>query len=106
MNTPQFIAERLIHAVSREGSTTDVHLGVGTPYEITKDEWACPVCLDGLHDNLRDQHGLDSWQALQLAYQLIEQLLTYFIEDGGKLYWPGIGEEVTVHELLPRAGRA
>lgn len=106
MNTPQFIAERVILAVSQDGSTCEVHLGVGTPYEITEDEWACPVRLDGLHDNLRDQHGSDSWQALQLAFRLIEQLLTYFVEDGGKLYWPEIGEKVTVHELLPRAGRA
>jgi hypothetical protein len=40
---------------------------IGTPYEISDSEWACAIKMDGLYDNLRDQHGVDSSQALMLA---------------------------------------
>jgi hypothetical protein len=55
--------------------------------------------VEGLHEQLRDQVGVDSWQALQLAFQLVGQLLGYFIQDGGTLYWPDNQEQVTVSEL-------
>ena len=101
-----FIARREIHAVASDGSSRVIQLGIGTPYKISKDEWACPLCLHGLHEHLKDMHGVDSWQALQLAYQLIAQLLGSFVEDGGRLYWPGAGEETSVQELLPRVGHS
>jgi hypothetical protein len=58
------------------------------------------VRLDGLHERLRDQHGVDSWQALKLAHQLIARLLGYFIQDGGKLFWLEGREPVALEELF------
>ena len=102
MDKKESIAERRVYAVGSDGRGFDVHIGVGRPYQITEDEWACSVRVDGLHNNLRDQHGIDSWQALQLAYQLVAQLLTYFVQDGGQLFWKKDGEHVSLQDLIPK----
>jgi hypothetical protein len=102
----KFIARRAIHAVAPDGSSREVQLGIGAPYEISSEEWACAVRLQGLHENLHDIHGVDSWQALQLASQLIAQLLGFFVADGGKLYCPDGGEEISVLELFPQVGHS
>jgi len=79
------IAERLLDVVDAAGVELTVHFRIGQPYEITADEWACAVALEGLHDHLADQHGVDSFQALMLAQRLGRQLLNGFIEDGGRI---------------------
>ena len=78
----------------RGGFEVEVQLGV--PYPVSDSEWACSVGLGGLHDRLRDQHGVDSWQALMLAWLLARTLLEAFVEDGGKLYRNRGGEVVDV----------
>lgn len=95
------VAHRTLLAIDKDGREFTLTLGIGQPYEISHDEWACPVAMSGLQERLRDQHGVDSWQALQLAYQLIAQLLGYFIADGGKLHWPESRDPVAISELIP-----
>lgn len=102
MESKEVIAERAIYAVDANGDGFEVHLSVGKPYQVSIDEWACPVGLKGIQDRLRDQHGVDSWQALQLSYQLIAQLLGHFVQDGGKLYWSKDGEEISFVDLIPK----
>ncbi|HET7300727.1 MAG TPA: hypothetical protein VFJ01_08745 [Oleiagrimonas sp.] len=102
MKTEELTAERKLRAVAADGGEFEIHLAIGKPYSISSEEWACPVWLDGLHDNLHGPHGVDSWQALQLAYALIAQLLGYFIQDGGRLYWPEDGGPVLLQELMPK----
>ncbi|WP_426304250.1 DUF6968 family protein [Acidovorax facilis] len=101
METPNFIAHRSICTVSQDGSSRMVYLCIGAPYQISQDEWACAVCLSGLHANLPDIRATDSWQALQLAAQFIRKLLGYFVEEGGRLYWPSPEEEISLQELFP-----
>lgn len=101
MDTQAPIARRMLLAVDANDREFVLTLGIGQPYEILPDEWACPVSLDGLHGSLVDQHGLDSWQSMQLAYQLVAQLLSYFVQDGGKLFWPDSREPVVLTELIP-----
>jgi hypothetical protein len=108
------IASRTLLAIDANGREFELTVAVGEPYEVSEREWACPVSVQGLHDRLRDIHGIDSWQALQLAYQLIAQLLSYFIEDGGRLFWAPASsnlpftaaseerEPVALDELFPR----
>lgn len=101
MTTQTPIATRTVLAVDQNGREFNLALGIGQPYEISPDEWACPLCMGGLHERLADQHGVDSWQALQLAHQLIAQLLGYFVQDGGHIYWLESREPMTLEELIP-----
>lgn len=87
MQHDAFIAERTLHALAIDGRGFEIRLGIGKPYQISADEWACSVQGRGLYDHLSDMHGVDSWQALQLACQLAARLLGGFVEDGGRLFW-------------------
>ena len=101
MPTSENIAERSLLAVCADGSEQCIKLAIGKPYRASDVDWACPVVLDGLYPRLADQHGVDSWQAMQLANQLIANLLTSFVVSGGKLFWPEDREPVELSELFP-----
>ena len=97
----EIIAETKLFAVSGKGEKKSLRLAVGRPYRINDISWACPIQLEGLHEKLRDIVGGDSWQALGLAVGLLRQLLGYFVEEGGKLYWEDGGEEMELNDLFP-----
>ena len=97
-----WLASRAIAAVSADGRHFQITLRIGIPYEISPEEWACPVAVEGLQEQLHDIHGIDAWQALQLAQNLQAQLLGYFIEDGGELFWTEPREQLELAELFPR----
>lgn len=96
------IAQRELVGVDQNGREFDITIAIGAPYSISRDEWACPVRADGLHSALKDIHGADSWQAMQLAYQLIVQLLGHFTAAGGRLLLPESREPISVKELVPK----
>ena len=96
------IAERRIVAVSAKGEKLALCVAVGRPYQVDDVSWACPVRIEGLYAKLHDAVGTDSWQALGLAIGLTRQLLGYFLEDGGKLYWEEGGSEMTLNDLFPQ----
>ena len=50
--------------------------------------------------SLHDIYGIDSWQALTNAQQLLRLLLNFFVEAGGKLFWEKDGEEIAVDDLF------
>lgn len=102
MQKDGYIAERRLYTVAADGNSFEIALGIGKPYPLSADEWACAVRAAGLHNNLRDMHGVDSWQALQLAHQLAAQLLGHFIEGGGQLFWEKGGEQLAVSDLFPK----
>jgi hypothetical protein len=79
------IATRRLRAKRTQGEPFDIEVGIGRPIPCGDQEWKCAVALNGLYEQLADQHGIDSWQALMLAQRLARQLLGYFIEDGGQL---------------------
>lgn len=96
----ELIAERTIFAIDKNSRGFEIKVMVGKPYRVGPDEWACPVAMVGLHGGFPDMHGVDSWQALIVALQLIGRLLTYFVEDGGRLFWEENGVPLTVDELF------
>lgn len=97
----QTIAERTLFAVAATGEKRTFRLAIGRPYRVDAVSWACPVALDGLHDRLHDIAGTDAWQALTLALNPTRQLLGYFVEDGGRLYWEEGGEALRLADLFP-----
>jgi hypothetical protein len=59
------------------------------PYPCDEGDWACPVSLTPLFNQLPDIHGVDSFQALSLAVKLIHSLLEDFVEKVGTLFLDG-----------------
>ncbi len=103
MNAQEPIAERVIYALDKHGRGFDIGLQVGSPYmvETPLAVWRCPVAMIGLHGRFPDMYGDDSWQALVLAVDLIEKLLTSFVDDdGGKLYYEKGGPEIDAAEAF------
>ena len=93
-------ARRKLWAECPKRGAFELEVQLGVPYQVSDTEWACPVGLPGLHDHLRDQHGVDSWQAMMLARRLARTLLDGFVEDGAKLFASRGGEVVNVANLF------
>jgi hypothetical protein len=82
---PQTVGEERLVGLRPSGERVQIIATIGFPYQVGPEEWACPVSLSGLHDRLHDIHGGSSLQALCLAASLLRQLLTGFLEGGGRL---------------------
>lgn len=95
------IAEREIFVISPEGEKKILRVAVGKPYRVDDVSWACPVKVEGLHKKLHDVVGIDSWQAIGLAFSLVRQLLGYYLEDGAELFWGEGSERITLEDLFP-----
>jgi hypothetical protein len=91
--TPE-IASRTIVAEDAAGRKFEITVRIGSPVQLDEDEWECAVAVDGLHEDLRPQHGIDSWQVLMLAQNLARMLLKYFVEDGGTLHGKNSNEPI------------
>lgn len=100
MSERELIAETMIYAVGPDGNGFDIHMTVATPYQADTGEWACSVALSGLHRDSAVIRGVDSWQALVLAMRLARQLLSLFVEDGGKLFRERHAKEVSLNNLF------
>jgi hypothetical protein len=94
------VASRSLVAVHPVKGDLAVRIEIGMPYKFGPNEWACPVSLHGLYDDLRDQHGEDSFQSLMLAQNLARMLLGDFVEKGGKLLDAPGGASVSVERLF------
>jgi len=99
------IASRSFLAIDKNGREFELTIAVGEPYEISENLWACPASMEGLYGRFADMHGIDSWQALQLAHQIVAETLVHFTEDGGRLFSSEEREPVTPEELFPQLAR-
>lgn len=95
-----YIATRELTAVRASQGEFRIRFSVGQPYRVGPGEWVCAVKLNGLHDNLSDQHAADSFQALMLAQNLARSLLTAFVEEGGRLLDSPGGNIVDIEHLF------
>ena len=72
------------------GEKLPVSIEIKRPYEIKDGKGAdfarCPVSMRGLHENLSDIAGENTFQALTLAIAFVRTMLKHFIDDGGKIY--------------------
>jgi hypothetical protein len=77
---------------------------IGRPYDTGAGDWACPVSLRRLYDRLTDIRGVDSLQALCLAASLLRNLLTSFVDDGGRVLHPEDESEVDINATFSGVG--
>jgi hypothetical protein len=94
------IASSEIICVSADGRRLRVTAQVGKPYRTPEGEWGCHAALVGLHGSLGPVRGEDSLQALSLAISLLRQLLSAFVQDGGKVLNPDDESEVPLDAIL------
>lgn len=71
--------------LSRDGASRRVKVRIGMPYEVSSDEWACPVEIVGFEPRHPDARGSTSLQALCLAVTLVRSRVEDFISKGGKV---------------------
>ena len=100
----QTIAEERLVGLRFSGERVQIVAAIGLPYQVGPEEWACPVALVGLHERLPDIHGASSLQALCLAASLLRQLLTDFVEDGGRLFHGDGAETFTISSCFSGLG--
>lgn len=100
----ELIAERTIYAIDKDSQGFEIKLMIGKPYQLDPVDslnniWACPVAARGWY-RVPESRGIDSWQALMIARNMLARLLAYFVQDGGKLYWEKNGEELDIDHLF------
>ncbi|MBN6103548.1 hypothetical protein JR064_15370 [Xanthomonas sp. CFBP 8703] len=96
------IAERIFDGVDPHGKRIKFLFSLEAPEKIDDESWGCQVKMVGFGDKPHQVVGQDSWQALSLAFALAEQLLTYFVQDGGKLFWEDSDEPMLVKDVVSR----
>lgn len=96
------IAKMEFFSISSNGEDKPLVVRIGAPDKRNEDEWQCPWEINGLYEENHSTVSNESWHCLLLAIQTIEQLLSYYVEDGGKLYWEKGGNELQISELIPR----
>lgn len=102
-----FVAERVVEAKDANGTLVQIRFGVDVPQEIDDASWGCRLLMEGAGSRIDHRVvGCDAWQALTLAIRLVEQMLTYFVEDGGCLYWIGTCDPMAISDVVPRASKA
>jgi hypothetical protein len=63
-------------------------LAISRPEQRPTGEWGCRVAGMPMDGATRTIFGVSSWQALQLAMQLIGYDVHHHVERGGKILWP------------------
>lgn len=96
----EIIAERKLTGIDKAGEEFTICIRVGRPYKASDVDWACPVEALGLRNKLADQHGVDSFQAIVLAFGLLQSLINEFIAGGGRVLGLDGKQEVNVLELF------
>jgi hypothetical protein len=87
MTETSIIAERTLLLQQPDNEIKKIIIRIGMPYwVIVGEEAACPVAIEGLYEKLPDVHGVDPYQALELAMQLTSTLLVS--SKGQKFLWP------------------
>jgi hypothetical protein len=81
------IASRTLLCVRPSGDVLTVSIKIARPYA-DGNSFRCPVAIEPLYDRFPDIGGTDSWQSVQLAMRLVDNLLRDEVERGGKFFWP------------------
>lgn len=89
MAMTKVLAERNLILQQPDGTRKQIVVRISTPYWVTEgQEAACPVEIEGMYGKLADAHGVDLYQALELAMQLVNTLLAATKSKHQELLWP------------------
>lgn len=82
------MAERELFSVDRQGVPQLLKVVIVAPWQEDSGQWACCASITGSEgdDLVREVRGLDSWQALKLAFRFVIESLDDFTKSGGMLY--------------------
>ena len=94
------MASRAVKAKDADGNQFDMTLELGIPYQKDLNQWGCSVRVTNVFEPARDIYGMDSWQAVQLAFQFVSRMLEDFVARGGRLYWKESMQPLSVRELF------
>ena len=76
------IANTKLKMRSPSGDTTDIHIQIGRPYEISEDEAACPIEMKDLYQKIPDLRGIDTFQALAIAFMFVRTTIREWTKKG------------------------
>ena len=93
------IAERDLVGIDPDGSRFKIMIKIGRPYT-EGEEWICPIGAIGLHPELREVRANDSFQALMRGRKLLQQILEFFIDDGGRILTPDDRTPISLDTLF------
>ena len=96
----KLMVSRTVKAKCSDGIEFDMALEIGLPYQKVLNQWGCADFVTSLFEPARDIYGIDSWQAVQLAFQFISARLESFVAQGGTLYWMDTLEPIAVRDLF------
>ncbi|MGI5867897.1 MAG: DUF6968 family protein [Kiritimatiellia bacterium] len=82
------IAEMKLVMKSPDGVSTSVHVEIGRPYTVSAEEAACPVAMSGLLPRISDIHGIDAFQALDLALEFVKTTIQAWETKGFAFAFP------------------
>lgn len=97
----EWIAVSDLIAVDANGTRRDVVLRIGMPRPAKSADWMCPVDLQGLESQPIEIFGVDSLQALGLAYAFVGRMALAFEQAGGQFEFAD-GEPVSMVEYFLR----
>lgn len=102
MARKRVVAERVL--LMKDGAATPkkIVIRIGMPYWVQENqEAACPVEIQGLYEHLADIHGVDYYQAIELAIAFVNTLLAKSRSRRREVYWPSGAKYDTVRSPRP-----
>jgi Domain of unknown function (DUF6968) len=69
------IAETTFLMTTPKGETKDIKIEIEQPYDFTESEAICPIKINGLYKKTIEIHGVDTFQALALAFEFIRNTI-------------------------------
>lgn len=76
------IAKTEMDMISSEGVRKPIFVKIGQPYSISPNEAACPIAIAGLYPSISDIHGVDTFQALALAFEFVRTTIQAWEKEG------------------------
>ncbi len=94
------IAERSLLCQSSDGQKTPITIQISQPSQEDEHRWKCQIAVLGLYEDRPVIEGVDSFQALNLAFTIVRQGLEQFQQSGGKLFWRDGSGELAINDIF------